>query len=200
MNETKLTICQEAFKLFLQKNFKEVTMNEILEKSGLSRGTFYYYFKSKEQLYEEVIQMYCVTVPTTVQRKISEDSLYEFYHDYLDNASKAYAVLGEKIRDAQVDVFNFFALTLDAMKRLPRFREIMKVVNAEVLKIWIRVIRSAREKGEISSVMTDEKIAWFFKLTMEGMGMLSQLEGWPSAQNDAELLALWDKFYEQIKK
>lgn len=58
MNETKLTICQEAFKLFLQKNFKEVTMNEILEKSGLSRGTFYYYFKSKEQLYEEVIQMY----------------------------------------------------------------------------------------------------------------------------------------------
>ena len=200
MNETKLTICQEAFKLFLQKNFKEVTMNEILEKSGLSRGTFYYYFKSKEQLYEEVIQMYCVTVPTTVQRKISEDSLYEFYHDYLDNASKAYAVLGEKIRDAQVDVFNFFALTLDAMKRLPRFREIMKVVNAEVLKIWIRVIRSAREKGEISSVMTDEQIAWFFKLTMEGMGMLSQLEGWPSAQNDAELLALWDKFYEQIKK
>jgi len=199
MNKAKLKILQEAFKLFLKKSFKEVTMNELLENSDLSRGTFYYYFKSKEQVFAEVIDRYCVRIPTTPQKPINTESLFAFYHDYLTNASQMYAALGDNIRDAQADVFNYFSLTMDAMKRLPDFRATTKLINAEILKIWIRVIQSAREKGEIDSVMTDEQIAWFFKFTMDGMGMKSEIEGITSADNDRELLALWDGFYKQIK-
>ena len=54
MNESKEHIITVASKLFLQKNFKEVTMKEIVDKTGLSKGAFYHYFESKEQLFLEV--------------------------------------------------------------------------------------------------------------------------------------------------
>jgi len=199
MNESKLKIFRVAFSLFLQKSFKEVTMNDILEKSGLSRGTFYYYFKSKEELYAEVIDAFFVVIPTSVESPLNVTSLYDFYHDYLDNASRTYAKLGEAITEADVDVFSYFSLSFDAMKRLPDFRDKMRLINDKIIQIWINIIRSAREKGEISSEMTDEQIACFFKFTMEGMGLKSTLENKPSAQNDKELIALWDNFYSQIR-
>jgi TetR/AcrR family transcriptional regulator, transcriptional repressor for nem operon len=199
MNETKLKILGVAFILFLQKNFKEVTMEEIVQKSGFSKGAFYHYFKSKEQLFAEVIDMFFVKIPTTTKRPFDESSLYVFYHEYLAHASQAFAILGKSMKEASVDLYNYFSLTLDAMKRLPDFREKSKIISAEVIKIWIRVIKSAREKGEISTGMTDQQIAYFFKFTIEGMGMKSKLEDRSSEDNDKELIELWDSFYNQIK-
>lgn len=199
MNEAKKQILQVAFKLFLKKGYKEVTMTDILSASGLSRGTFYYYFKSKEQLFAEVIDLFFITIPSAVKRPIGDESLNAFYHDYLVNASLTYASLGETIKDAGVDVFNAFKLTLDAMKRLPEYREKTRAVKAGIAQVWIRIIQAARARGEIASVMTDEQIAWFFLFTMDGMGIRSEMEGRPQADNDRELLALWDAFYAQIK-
>jgi len=44
MSDTKTHILMVSLKLFLQKNFKEVTMKEIVKETGLSKGAFYHYF------------------------------------------------------------------------------------------------------------------------------------------------------------
>jgi hypothetical protein len=143
--------------------------------------------------------MFYMIVPSTLQKPLNENSLYDFCHDYLGRTSHTYALLSENFKNANVDVYNYFSLSLDAMKRLPEFRDKVRLVNAEILKIWIKVIKSAREKGEIFSLMTDEQIACFYKFTMEGMGMKSKLEGNSSSDSDKELISLWDNFYSQIK-
>lgn len=55
MADLKEHILETAQKLFLQKGFKGVTMNELVEAAGLTKGAFYHYFKSKEQVFEEVV-------------------------------------------------------------------------------------------------------------------------------------------------
>ena len=187
-----------AFKLFLQKGYKEVTMNEILKESGLSRGSFYYYFKSKEQVYAETLEMFLVAIPATLQRPIDDSSLFAFYHDYLANASLAYAQIGKVIKEAQVPISNFFSLSLDAMKRLPEYKSKVMMINDVTIKVWVNVIEKARKNGEITTSMTDLQIAYFFKYTMEGMGIKSEMEGRSSEANDKELIELWDSFYMQI--
>lgn len=49
-NSTKKRIREVALKLFNEKDFEKVTLNEICAASGINKHTFYYYFKSKDDL------------------------------------------------------------------------------------------------------------------------------------------------------
>ena len=55
MKYTKEKILEEAFKLFLQKGYSEVSISVVQEELGIGRATLYYYFKSKEDLFKTVI-------------------------------------------------------------------------------------------------------------------------------------------------
>ena len=92
MNDTKEHILRTAFCLFLQKSFKEVTMKEIVERTGLSKGAFYHYFASKERLFTEVMDTFIFQGVVVDYNALNRNSLYEFYHDYI---YKLKAVFGE---------------------------------------------------------------------------------------------------------
>ena len=51
----KNEILDVAEKLFAVKGFDGTSTNEILEKTGIARGTLYYHFKSKEDILDGVI-------------------------------------------------------------------------------------------------------------------------------------------------
>ncbi|WP_407380790.1 TetR/AcrR family transcriptional regulator [Methanobrevibacter sp.] len=46
-----------AYDMFLTKGYENTSVDEIIEKAQIAKGTYYYYFKSKEQMLEEVIDM-----------------------------------------------------------------------------------------------------------------------------------------------
>lgn len=48
--DTKDGILKVALQLFLQKGYKNVSYQDIVKKSGLSKGAIYHYFKSKDDL------------------------------------------------------------------------------------------------------------------------------------------------------
>lgn len=52
----KKDILEAALVLFAEKDFHEVTVDEIAECVGLSKGTLYLYFKNKEDLFFSIIE------------------------------------------------------------------------------------------------------------------------------------------------
>ena len=44
-----------AYRMFLTKGYENTSIDGIIEEAGIAKGTFYYYFKTKEQMLEEVI-------------------------------------------------------------------------------------------------------------------------------------------------
>lgn len=56
MNNTHYEILETARKLFALKGFNNVTMNDIAEASNKGRRTLYMYFKSKEDIYWNIIE------------------------------------------------------------------------------------------------------------------------------------------------
>ncbi len=54
-DKTKELIREKAAVLFAQKGFKEVTMKDICEASGLSRGGLYRHYESTEQIFSELM-------------------------------------------------------------------------------------------------------------------------------------------------
>ena len=48
--DTYKNILEAAEQLFLEKSVSKVTINEIVQRTGIAKGTFYLYFESKEAL------------------------------------------------------------------------------------------------------------------------------------------------------
>lgn len=53
----KQELLKIAYKLFLSKGYENTSVEDIIDEAGIAKGTYYYYFESKEQMLEEVIDM-----------------------------------------------------------------------------------------------------------------------------------------------
>lgn len=51
----KQELLQIAYRLFLARGYENTSVDEIIDEAGIAKGTYYYYFESKEQMLEEVI-------------------------------------------------------------------------------------------------------------------------------------------------
>ena len=54
-DNTKNQILDAALKVFVKSGYAETTMNDIVEKSGLSKGAIYHYYSSKKDLFLSLI-------------------------------------------------------------------------------------------------------------------------------------------------
>lgn len=56
-NNRKQELTKIAYNLFLTKGYENTSIDEIIKEAGIAKGTYYYYFESKEETLEEVINM-----------------------------------------------------------------------------------------------------------------------------------------------
>jgi len=66
--ETRLRIIRTAADLFHKQGARGTSPDEIIEASGTGKGQFYHYFKSKEGLIHEVLQLYLEEIKTQTSR------------------------------------------------------------------------------------------------------------------------------------
>src|SRR5262249_62328646 len=53
-------IIDGARRMFLAQGFDAASMSEIAREAGVSKGTLYVYFKSKEELFEAIVETQCL--------------------------------------------------------------------------------------------------------------------------------------------
>jgi len=56
--KTRARIVESARVLFNRRGFDRVSIDDIMEAAGLTRGSFYYHFESKQALYAEAVRSY----------------------------------------------------------------------------------------------------------------------------------------------
>jgi TetR/AcrR family transcriptional regulator, transcriptional repressor for nem operon len=70
--ETRQKILESARRLFNKSGFSEVSIDEIMEDAGLTRGGFYRHFRNKDELYAEAVRRFlCADAPKPWQGKPS---------------------------------------------------------------------------------------------------------------------------------
>ena len=73
--ERRNEILDCAEELFLTKGYSKTTVADILKKVKIAKGTFYYYFKSKEEIMEAVLIRISDIDITAAQKVMLDDSL-----------------------------------------------------------------------------------------------------------------------------
>ncbi|WP_174612943.1 TetR/AcrR family transcriptional regulator [Virgibacillus ihumii] len=72
MNEKKKKIIETSFELFARKGFYATSIQEIADKSNLSKGAFYLHFQSKDELLLELFKYYYDLIQENVQNAVDE--------------------------------------------------------------------------------------------------------------------------------
>jgi len=70
--ERKAEILDTAERLFTTKGYNQTTILDVLNEIGIAKGTFYYYFKSKEEVLDAII-MRIVSADVAAAKKIADD-------------------------------------------------------------------------------------------------------------------------------
>lgn len=169
MNDTKKLIIKVGLKLFLQKSYKEVTMKELLYATHLSKGAFYHYFESKEQLFKVIVSLF-FNLGTIDYSEFPQDSLDQFYHQYVDSVAESMRQLNEYIGGEEgAAPYNYFLILFDALRLFPEFLEMEQKQYHQDLKAWELVIGRAKRKKEIRSKTPDQELARLFLYTTDGV-------------------------------
>ena len=74
-NERRNEILDAAGRLFSTKGYDKCTVNDILDAVGIAKGTFYYYFKSKEEVLDAIIDRVTEIVVARAEEAASNPEL-----------------------------------------------------------------------------------------------------------------------------
>jgi TetR/AcrR family transcriptional repressor of nem operon len=91
--DTKQQILDTGYRLMVSKGFSSVGLAEILASAGVPKGSFYYYFKSKEQFGKEVIHSYFSQYMIGLDEILSNstgqayDRLIDYWQRWVDTQS-----------------------------------------------------------------------------------------------------------------
>ena len=73
IKDRKRDITVSALKVFCEKGYDNATVDDIVKKANCSHGLFYHYFKSKKEIFDEVMRMKHEHEDTTLKERVEKE-------------------------------------------------------------------------------------------------------------------------------
>ena len=148
--KTRENLIEAAKKVISIKGFKEASIQDITEEAGVAKGTFYTYFKTKEEIVEELLKTKFIKY---------ED---EFLNKPLKNKIEFFNIdLMKQIQSCGVEICRQWIV--NNLKPV----ELDKIgYDSECIRV---ILKSSLEKGELKNGTPIEELVGFIINTIYGM-------------------------------
>lgn len=155
---TKEVIRRQAYRLFAEKGFKAVTMTDICEKTGLSRGGLYRYYSGTGQIFAEILSKEYV-IAERIERK-----------------EKAGAILNDMLEAIRAEIMDKeLSLSLAIYEYASLGNEdFFQNMNDKAKRRWIDLIEYGIETGEFQPVDA-ERVSDLILYYYQGLRMWSRV-------------------------
>ena len=95
--ESRNEIIETAGKLFEEKGYEQTQVQDIVNEIGVAKGLFYYYFKSKDEVMEELADRYADAIIDAVNKLIDKDiatfdKINRIFQIFIDSAEKKFGI------------------------------------------------------------------------------------------------------------
>lgn len=132
-------IIQSAKELFSQKGYNHTTVDDIVRHAGLSKGAFYFYFKSKDQLMEELVNTMAERTKGIMKRWLEKDvSAEECIRGHIRD------FLIECYEDRHIAYVFFFELICNRED----FRRLYRKHLQEIRELLTKMVERGYQRGE----------------------------------------------------
>lgn len=193
---TRKRLLTTALRLFTQKPYDKVTLKEIENTVGLSRGAIMYHVANKETLFKEAVEMFVfghntLTALSESDKASLEKTIKKFVKALAEEQRSCRKEGITNINYAQMNVqMSYYSLFKDSLRTASDWYD-------NECRIWREVMENAIKSGEIRKIDTD-KFAHTFEDTYLGAAYagLPKSHGYSPERLGEELMAV----YELMKK
>jgi len=173
MKYRKEYIVEKAFDVFMNKGYDSASITVLQQELGMSRGAMYRYFKSKEELFFEVVDRYVFGFIDRFMPKITEDATLPELVEYLYHYNERLRIYFD-IQNIETRFLNFTALVIQAAKHYPGFTEKMKILNDGYIDLWKKAIINSIAKNEICEDVDVDTLARLFSAESKNLKYIEQ--------------------------
>jgi len=157
--KTKSKIVSAAWKLFYENGYDDTTVEEIIEESGTSRGSFYHYFEGKDALLGSLSYMF--------------DEKYDTLKENIDdnmNSIDVLLYLNHELFQMIENTIDFDLLCrLFASQLTTSGEKHLLDRNRTYYKLLRRIIYEGQEKGEITKQFSVNELVKHYALCERGI-------------------------------
>lgn len=193
----KAKILEGANKLFQRYGLSKTTMEDIAKDAGKGKSTLYYYFKSKEEIFNAVLDSEINDVVTETLKRLSIhdiflDKLKAFTHTKFEMVQKRKSLY--KAMEAGMDA-EAFSQYMEAKKQIHQ-----KYLQKEIL-ILQQVFFNAIQRNEIPEmeVIQIEKNIFLFLSSIRGINREFVVHGNPEDDGKDVLNQFCELYYRGIR-
>ncbi|ONI42023.1 TetR family transcriptional regulator [Candidatus Epulonipiscium fishelsonii] len=156
--KTRTTILKAVSNLLKEKNFSDITVDEICQRAQISRGTFFNYFSTKEYVFHYYLRIFTVRIALRIEQwdkslsfeqKIKE--MYEWlneetqYSKFVDNYITFLLNVGEEKNEMKLTDAEFVYFFNDINEG-----EYSHYNSLTLQTLFENIVEEAKSKGEIT--------------------------------------------------
>jgi AcrR family transcriptional regulator len=162
--ETKKKLYKIAEELFAQRNYSDVSIEDITSRAGITKGGFYVHFESKDALIALLIADYAARTDTDYKTFL--EGLPDEMH-----VSQVLLALTEKIADTLLHNIGYENMNKVYQMLLTGTVDVQSVkgYGRELYKLCLGVLEKGARRGEIASSLSLEALSRHFVIAIRGV-------------------------------
>ncbi|HEU4964946.1 MAG TPA: TetR family transcriptional regulator [Bacilli bacterium] len=165
--QRRLEILKAARKVFAEKGYEPMTMQDVIEETGMSRGGVYLYFSNKEDLFMSMLEQ-------------KDDEGWDTFRQELEELPTVWAFVDQLLADNE-DSFNdftdslipaiieFFVAGWREEKRMER----QGVRYQRIIDAMTHMIELGKERGEFRPLLPSDVLARHISTVLDGIALHS---------------------------
>ena len=168
---SKENIIKVAFSLFLEKGYKEVTIKNIMEATGLSKGAIYHHFESKEAIYFATIETYYINLFQSDDLKLTEEDFVKNMEEVYLFAANLFSSVERLTEDGlEFPIRNFYSFQLESENN-EIIREKIQFTVTDYRNIIKHIVVTAMKNKQIREDLDAEAITLQIIGILEGVSI-----------------------------
>lgn len=187
--ERRNEILLGALEVFLQKGYRDTTMEDIIKNTSLSKGGFYHYYKNKENILIDLIRMknfnYLYGKLKVCPRATKDEVCRQLARVFVD-----------RMMDQTSQSKLFLMMAMELANDTQAFYDLYYEVEDEAIQLIVSAIKLVAPHFDEDKKMSELMLLYRVNNTLHFVSNLYvQKEGWNVSAN-----LLFDLYYEMFKK
>ena len=161
-------ILLKALELYMIEGYANVSITDLQSALNMGRGTLYYYFKDKDELFQEVVDEFLIKPKQRALDKVKDTAtipeMIEAMLSYLDQLRE----FRDQVENKNINTSNVVMVMYTAYTRFPELYKKARKMYERELGLWIQAIKNSLRAGAIRGDVPVEITAHMFLHIKDG--------------------------------